>query len=129
MGIKRHGVKVLLKHDGFLVEKVMTKPQFESFIKSSMLETTDPWILIGNKPCMIDKYGNEIVQPSIIESYHGFEKEKSDPNFHDDYFMTSNDLMDVIKAHQTIDAPKSTSVPKKRLQFAAPNNLDAKTSG
>ena len=121
MAIKRHGVKCLMKHEGFLIEKVMTKPQFEAFIKSSLIDQDDPWILIGHIECMIDKYGNEIVQPEVIEKYHGFEQEKSDPRYKDDYFMNDTDLMDVIRAHETIDAPK-TAIPRKHIQFAAPSN-------
>ena len=121
MAIKRHGVKCLMKHEGLLIEKVMTKPQFEAFIKSSLIDQDDPWILIGHIECTIDKYGNEIVQPEVIEKYHGFEQEKSDPRYKDDYFMNDTDLMDVIRAHETIDAPK-TAIPWKHIQFAAPSN-------
>ncbi len=126
MGLKRHGVKCLLKHDGILVEKVMTKPQFEAFVKSSILDQPgSPWFLLGHRECMIDKYGNMVVNADAIEEYHGFEKEKSDPVNHDDYFMDNTDLMEVIKIHQTMDTPKTTTPPpRKKLVFAAPIKTD-----
>lgn len=121
MGLKRNGVKVLLKHCGDLVEKVMTKGQFESFIKSQILDVDDPWFLIAHKPCIIDKYGNQVVGSEAIEQYYGFEEEKATPQGKDDYFMTNTDLMDVIKVHQGMDKPvENVTVPRKKLQFKAP---------
>ena len=122
MGFKRHGVKCLLKHDGDLIEKVMTKGQFESFIKSQILDTDDPWYLIGRRECMIDKYGNEVVQPAMIESYYGFEAEKATPEGKNDYFMSNVDLMDVIKTHQSMDKPVESVTPRKRISFVAPSD-------
>ena len=126
MGIKRNGVKVLLKHDGDLVEKVMTKSQFEAFIKSSIIrdsaEEVGNWFLLGNKPCIIDKYGNEVVKADKIEEYHGFEKEKATPQGKDDYFMHNTDLMEVFRTHQVMNMPKEQTTPMKRIIFGYPDD-------
>ena len=124
MGKKRNGVKVLLKHEGDLIEKVMTKGQFEAFIKSQVLDTEDPWYLIAHKPCVIDKYGNQVVTSDRIETYYGFDKEKTNPLTKDDYYMSSTDLMDVIKIHQGMDKPVENPVSGKRISWKKPEEAD-----
>ena len=122
MGIKRNGVKLLLKHEGDLVEKVMTMPQFEAFIKSYVAgdeNNTDRWFMLAKKSCTIDKYGNEVVTPAAIESYYGFEDLKA--KNHDDFYASGPDLMDIIRVNTSMDASREASSPRKRISFKVPD--------